>query len=258
MVSTSPTWPDRARWRCASRPSPTAPLASISSIAASIVTAPARTPCGPRWMRRTAGGVCWTSSPRGWSRRPEASGVGEAIDRGIPVGGDQRSERLHEVERRAVEPCPVARVDVLLGTPSPSLAARHQLQLDDALGAERHRHGAVRVLRRRGHEDARAALESGAHLGPPHDLLEVRRADLFLPLRDEDEVDGRLPPCAVDRMESREERRLGAPWRPSNAQFLLELRDAGTSADLSPSAVRAPAARAGPAASAAPSRGSLM
>jgi hypothetical protein len=34
-----------------------------------------------------------------------------------------------------------------------------------------------------------------------------------------------------------------APWRPSNAQFLLELRDAATSADPSPTALRAPAAR---------------
>ena len=137
-----------------------------------------------------------------------ARGVGEAVDRGIAVGRDQRGERLHEVERRAVEPCPVARVDVLLGAPPPSLAARNQLQLDDPLGTERHRHRAARVLRRRGHEDARAALEGGRDLGAPHDLPEVRRADLFLPLRHEDEVDRALPARAVDGMESGQERGL--------------------------------------------------
>ncbi len=84
-------------------------------------------------------------------------------------------------------------------------------QLDDALGAEAHRHDAVRVLRGRRHEDADAA----ARAPPPPPAWrttcgEVRRADLLFALGDEHEVDGQLPARAAERVERGEERRLGA------------------------------------------------
>src|SRR5258708_26170694 len=42
-----------------------------------------------------------------------------------------------------------------------------------------------------------------------HDLMEVRRADLFFAFGDEDEVDGELAACAANGMERREERSFG-------------------------------------------------
>ena len=52
-----------------------------------------------------------------------------------------------------------------------------------------------------------AALTSG----PPHDLPEVRRADLLLALGDQHEVDGQLPARAADRVQRGQERRLAGP-----------------------------------------------
>ena len=63
--------------------------------------------------------------------------VEEAVDGGrVAVGLDERVERLHEMPRRAVDLRLEARVDVVLRAAAPLLAARHELELDDALGAE--------------------------------------------------------------------------------------------------------------------------
>ena len=51
-------------------------------------------------------------------------------------------------------------------------------------------------------------LRAAATSGALDDLLEVRRADLLLAFRDEDEVDGRLAARALDRVQGGEERRL--------------------------------------------------
>jgi hypothetical protein len=113
------------------------------------------------------------------------------------------------MKRRAVDARPVAGVDVAARAAAPLLAAADELALDDALRAERDRDGPVRVLVGRRHEDARALRERGRDVGRANDLREVRRADLLLALRDEDEVDRELPPRALVRVESGEERGLG-------------------------------------------------
>ena len=59
------------------------------------------------------------------------------------------------------------------------------------------------------HEDADRAPQRRQHLGPVHDLGEVRRADLLLALGDEHEVDGRRAAGAANRVECREKRRFG-------------------------------------------------
>ena len=73
---------------------------------------------------------------------------------GSPSALTSVCEGLHEVKGRAVEPRAVARVDVLLRSAAPFFAARHELELDDALGSQRNRDVALGILARRGHEDA--------------------------------------------------------------------------------------------------------
>ena len=117
-------------------------------------------------------------------------------------------KRLHQVPRRAVDARLVARVDVLLRPAAPELTARGQLELDDALGAERDRDAAVGLLLGRGHEDARAARQGGLDLRPSDDLGKVRRADLLFPFGHEHEVDRGLHARAAEGVERRQERGL--------------------------------------------------
>src|SRR2546430_521527 len=112
--------------------------------------------------------------------------------------------------RRTVHARLVARVNVLLGSPAPALSARDQLALDHALGAERDGDLSVGRLGRRRHEDPRDASQGSLHLRPAHDLGEVGRADLFLALGDEHEVERRLLARGADGVQRGEERRLGA------------------------------------------------
>ena len=128
----------------------------------------------------------------------------------LPSARDERRERLHEVPRRAVEARRLLEWTSFVG-PRPHFSPLEtSSQLDDALGAERDRDDAVRVLRGAGHEDAGSASQRRRDLGPAHDLREVRRADLLLALGDEHEVDGQLPARAADRVERGEERGLRA------------------------------------------------
>jgi hypothetical protein len=121
-------------------------------------------------------------------------GVGETVDRWLAVARHEGVERLDEVPGRTVDARPVARVDVPLRPATPALPARRQLELDDALRAERDEHDAVGSLRGGGHEDpGPTARESGLDL---------------LPFRDEDEIHGQLPPRAAERVQRGEQRRL--------------------------------------------------
>ena len=73
--------------------------------------------------------------------------VEEALDRrGVTVRLHQRVESLHETPGRAVDLSGQARMDILRRPPTPFLAARDDLHLDDALGPEVHLDAAVRVL----------------------------------------------------------------------------------------------------------------
>src|SRR5688500_15441699 len=94
---------------------------------------------------------------------------------------------------RLVEGGGDARMHVARRAASPFPAARDQVALDVALGAEGDDDAAVAILRVARHEDADALLEPGAHVRRVvADLREVRRADLLLAFRDEHEVDGGL------------------------------------------------------------------
>ena len=75
------------------------------------------------------------------------------------------------------------------GPATPLFAARDQFQLDDALGTEIDGDVAVLVLPAGGNEDALGLLERGEDVGALHDLVKVRRADFFLALGDQHEVD---------------------------------------------------------------------
>ena len=98
------------------------------------------------------------------------------------------------------------------GPAAPLLAARHQLQLDDALGAERHRHACRRgPAPREGMKTPVQRLSAALHLRPLHHLAEVRRADLLLALGDQHEVDRQLLARAADRVQRGQERGLAAP-----------------------------------------------
>src|SRR5207245_2654640 len=57
----------------------------------------------------------------------------EVVDRRIAVGVDESRERLHEMERRAVQPRAVRGVHVDPRTAAPRLTARDELDLNDAL-----------------------------------------------------------------------------------------------------------------------------
>ena len=143
------------------------------------------------------------------SERPSL--IGEIVDRGIvAVGRYQRRECLHEVPGGAVDFGFIARMNVGARPAAPALAARHQLALDYALGAQRDGDLAVEPLRGRRHEDAGAPLQGREHLGPADDLREMRRPDLLFALGDEHEIDRELAARAPDGMQGGEERGLGA------------------------------------------------
>jgi hypothetical protein len=142
--------------------------------------------------------------------RDRARAVGEPVDVGLAVLGDEGVERLHEVPGRAVDPRLVTRVNVPLRTAPPLFAGRDPLELDDTFCTERDLHDAVGAVGRRGHEDARRFRERRLNLRPPHDLREVGRADLLLPFRDEHEVDGELATGPPEGVQRREERRFGS------------------------------------------------
>ena len=134
---------------------------------------------------------------------------GEAVNGGVvAVGGDQRHQGLDQVPRRAVHPRFVARVDVTARSATPALAARDQLELDHALGAEGDGHLAVKPLRGHGHEDSDTAPEGGLHLRPAHDLGKMRRTDLLLSLGYEHEVERELAARAANGVKRGEKRRL--------------------------------------------------
>src|SRR5439155_177675 len=57
--------------------------------------------------------------------------------------------------------------------------------------------------------DAAALAQRGLHLGAMHELADVRRADLFLPFRDHDQVHRHLLAGAADGVQRGQERRFG-------------------------------------------------
>ena len=108
----------------------------------------------------------------------------------------------------AVDPGHQARMNVLGGTAAPFFAARNQLDFDHALGAEVERHRAVTGLAGRRHHDAHRALQCRRDFGIGEQRRKVGRADFFLTLGNEDEVDRQLDARVLERMQRGEEGHL--------------------------------------------------
>src|SRR5262249_54082670 len=90
------------------------------------------------------------------------------------IGIDEGGQRLHEMPRRTVDASFIARMDILLGSTSPTLAAGGDFAFDDALRSQRDRDLAVESLRGVWHEDSGTLLERGLHVRLIHDLFEMR------------------------------------------------------------------------------------
>src|SRR5262245_53869909 len=112
--------------------------------------------------------------------------------------------------RRAIDPGLVARMNVGPGPAPPALAARDQLELDYALGAEIDADVAIDSLRSKWHEDAATDFEGGLDFGLVDYLGKVRGPDLFLALGDEDEIDRQLEAGSANSMKCSEESSLGS------------------------------------------------
>src|SRR5207302_2035731 len=100
-------------------------------------------------------------------------------------------------------------VDVLAGAAAPLLAAGDQLHLDDALGAQIDGHVSVGILGGERHVDADGLGQRRRDLRLANHLREVHRPDLLLAFPDQHEVDRRLASRPSQRVERREEGRLG-------------------------------------------------
>src|ERR1700733_14455199 len=93
---------------------------------------------------------------------------------------------------RAVESRLVAGMNVAPWPSAPTLSARNEFKLDDALRAQRHRHCAIEILLRRRHEDSHARPQRSHYFRPAHDLRKMRRPNLFLALGHQHKVHGHL------------------------------------------------------------------
>ncbi len=102
--------------------------------------------------------------------------VGETVDGRLgAVGRDQRGQRLHQMERRAVEPGPVGASARPWTGPRPQRAPLATSSSSmTPLAAEADGHLAVRVLRGAGHEDAQRLRQGGGDVRATDHLAEVR------------------------------------------------------------------------------------
>ena len=156
-----------------------------------------------RAARRRASSIALSAARDG-----RAASAKPSIGR-VAVGGDQRGERLHEVEGRAVEPRAVARVDVLLRARGPtSRRSRPARSSTTPLAPSDTVTLPSGSCAADGMKTPRSASSAAVHLRPLHDLLEVRRADLLLALGHQHEVDRQLAARAADGVQRGEERGL--------------------------------------------------
>jgi hypothetical protein len=146
-----------------------------------------------------------------FARRERPNILEPAVDHGcVAIGRDQRVQRSDKAPDRRVHHRFVAGVNVSLRAAAPLLAACDQFQLDNALGSQIDRNGAVDVLPACGNEDALGLLERGEDIGALHDLVKVRRADFFLALGNQHDVDREFHLCRTHRMKRGEHSRLGS------------------------------------------------
>src|SRR5215510_16144622 len=115
------------------------------------------------------------------------------LDRGsIPVGCDERVERLHQMPGRTINPRLVARMSVALRAAPPALARRDQLEFYHTLRAQIDRDFTARILRRKRHEHAAAALQGRENFRSPDHLQKMRRTYLFLAFSHKHQIDRQL------------------------------------------------------------------
>ncbi len=148
--------------------------------------------------------------------------------RRVAVRTNQRRQRLHQTPRRTVHARFIARMDIEFRAASPVLAARDQLQLNDALRAERRHYRAIQRLHSRRHEHTRTFSQCGQHLRPANHLRKMRRADFLLPFGHQYQVHRKLASRVAEAMQGREKGGLwpflvyrpAAHQRFSNARFV--------------------------------------
>src|SRR5437764_1416055 len=92
-------------------------------------------------------------------------------------------------------------MDVMTRSAPPTLAAGSQLHFDQTLCAEANADYAVEALHCRRHKDAAAIGERRVNLGAADSLGKMRRANFFLPLSDQHEVDREFASGAADRVQ---------------------------------------------------------
>ena len=142
-----------------------------------------------------------------WRQWPHL--VEEALHRGrVPIGFDERVQRLNETPHRRVDVRGETGVHVGGRATAPLRPARHQFELHDPLRPEVDFDGAAETLVAERDDHARAFLQCGLDLGLEDDLREVRRSDLLLPLAHEDEVHGELLARCLERMQRGEQGNL--------------------------------------------------
>ena len=130
--------------------------------------------------------------------------------RGVTVRLDQGVQCLYQVPGRRVHLRLEARVHVVRRPAAPLLPARYQLEFHHTLGAQRHLHPAVAILRRFGHENADALLQFGQHFGIVDHLVEMRRGNLLLALAHQHQIHRQFFARRLERHERAQEGVLGS------------------------------------------------
>ena len=106
----------------------------------------------------------------------ERTGLGgETFDSGcVAVGRDQGGQRLNQMPGRAIYPRFVAGVNIEFWAASPALTTGNQFQFDHAFCTEEGCDLSIKVLRRKRHEHAGAALQRRCYLCLADNLREMR------------------------------------------------------------------------------------
>src|SRR4051794_3079946 len=99
-------------------------------------------------------------------------------------------------------------MNVLPWTSSPTFATAGKFEFDDTFCAEAQRDHAIEILRRRRHKHTFAFAQGPLHLWLTHDLREVRRADFFFTLGNEEEINWKFATRSADCMQCCQNGRL--------------------------------------------------
>jgi hypothetical protein len=134
--------------------------------------------------------------------------IQEALHGGrMRVRSHKSSECFNQVPCRTVHSCLITRMKVSLG-PRPHFSALETSSSSTTPFAPRLRGTLPSGTCSYGHEYTQALTKGGESFGAADDLREVRRANLFLTLRNKHQVDGQFAPGALECVECGEGRSL--------------------------------------------------